>query len=57
MASTQPSEDRRHVRFEPDEKPPGALGLGLGLQLAMLAVPSIVLGPTIMITLAGESDA
>jgi len=57
MASTQPTEDRRHVRFEPDERPPGALGLGLGLQLAMLAVPSIVLGPTIMITLAGESDA
>ena len=57
MSPTQSTEDRRHVRFEPDERPPGALGLGLGLQLAMLAVPSIVLGPTIMITLAGESDA
>ena len=57
MASTKPTEDRRHVRYEPDEKPPGALALGLGLQHAMLAVPSIVLGPTVMITIAGGSDA
>lgn len=28
--------------YEPDEKPPGALTVGLALQYAMIAVPSIV---------------
>ena len=48
---------RRDVRYEPDESPPGLLSLGLGLQYAMMAVPSIVLGPTVMIQLAGGGDA
>ena len=57
MATSKPAEDSQHVRYEPDERPPGALALGLGLQYAMLAVPSIVLGPTVMITIAGGSEA
>ncbi|MCY4123389.1 MAG: hypothetical protein OXG72_20975 [Acidobacteria bacterium] len=48
---------RRDVRYEPDDKPSHPLSLGLGLQYAMVAVPSIVLGPTIMITAAGGGDA
>ena len=48
---------RRDVRYEPDERPPDPLCLGLGLQYAMIAVPSVVLGPTVMIQLAGGSDA
>ena len=56
MASN-PADARRDVRYEPDERPPNLLSLGLGLQYAMLAVPSVVLGPTVMIQLAGGSDA
>ena len=48
---------RPDVRYEPDESPPGLLSLGLALQYAMIAVPSVVLGPTVMIQLAGGSDA
>ena len=56
MTSTAP-DARRDVRYEPDEQPPHPLSLGLGLQYAMIAVPTIVLGPTIMIRAAGGSDA
>ena len=52
MTSTAP-DARRDVRYEPDEQPPHPLSLGLGLQYAMIAVPTIVLGPTIMIRTAG----
>ena len=48
---------RRDVRYEPDESPPRLLSLGLGMQYAMLAVPSIVLSPTLLIQAAGGSDA
>ena len=48
MASN-PADARRDVRYEPDESPPNLLSLGLGMQYAMLAVPSVVLGPTILI--------
>ena len=48
---------RRDMRYEPDERPPNLLSLGLGLQYAMVAVPSIVLGPTVMIQLAGGGGA
>ena len=56
MTSTAP-DARRDVRYEPDEQPPHPLSLGLGLQYAMIAVPTIVLGPTVMIRTAGGSDA
>ena len=47
----------RDVRYEPDERPPNLLSLGLGLQYAMLAAPGIVLTPTLLIRAAGGSDA
>ena len=56
MAS-RPADARRDVRYEPDESPPNLLSLGLGMQYAMLAVPSVVLSPTILIQTAGGGDA
>ncbi|MXZ72607.1 MAG: hypothetical protein F4Z04_14040 [Acidobacteria bacterium] len=55
--ATSGAEERRDVRYEPDETPPGVLSLGLAAQYAMVAVPSIVLSPTILITMAGGGDA
>ena len=48
---------QRHIRFEPDDKPPAALTAGLGLQFAMLSIAGIVLTPAIIIRAAGESDS
>ena len=45
------------VRYEPDEKPPVLLSLGLGLQLAVLCVAGVVLTPAIVIRVAGGSEA
>ncbi len=45
------------VRYEPDEKPPVLLSLGLGLQLAALCVAGIVLTPAIVIRVAGGTEA
>ncbi|MDE0265355.1 MAG: hypothetical protein OXJ37_23340 [Bryobacterales bacterium] len=45
------------VRFEPDENPPAALALGSGLQLVVLGITSIILIPTIVIRVAGGTDA
>ncbi len=52
-ASTQP----RHIRFEPDDKPPLALTAGMGLQFAVLSIAGIVLTPAIIIRAAGESES
>jgi xanthine/uracil permease len=51
-----PADARRDVRYQPDESPPNLLALGLGMQYAMLAVPSVVLSPTILIQAAGGSE-
>jgi len=45
------------VRYEPDEKPPALMSLGLGLQLAVLCVAGVVLTPAIVIRVAGGSEA
>ena len=45
------------VRYEPDESPPAALALGAGLQLVVLGITSIILIPTIVIRVAGGTDA
>lgn len=45
------------VRYEPDEKPPALLSLGLGLQLAVLCVAGVVLTPAIVIRVAGGTEA
>ena len=47
---------RRGVRYEPPEKPPHLLSLGLGLQLVMLNISGIVLIPKIIIEAAGAGD-
>ena len=52
-ASAQP----RHIRFEPDDKPPAVLTAGMGLQFAVLAIAGIVLTPAIIIRAAGESES
>ena len=55
--STSPAGARQDVRYEPDDRPPLPITIGLGVQYAMLCIASIVLTPMIMITLAGGSDA
>ena len=54
MASNA-ADARRDVRYEPDERPPLLVSCGLGLQYAMIAIPSIVLTPTILIQAADGS--
>ena len=54
MASNA-ADARRDVRYEPDERPPLLVSCGLGLQYAMIAIPGIVLTPTILIQAAGGS--
>ena len=55
MTSTS-AEGGRDLRYEPEEQPPPALALGLGLQFAMLTVAGIVLTPAIVVRAAGGSD-
>ena len=45
------------VRYEPDQKPPTLLSLGLGAQLAILCIAGIVLTPAIVIRAAGGSES
>ncbi|MCY3636194.1 MAG: hypothetical protein OXH23_11360 [bacterium] len=47
----------RHIRFEPDDRPPPALTAGMGIQFAVLTIAGIVLTPAIVIRAAGESDS
>ena len=51
-ASDTPSDAGRH----PDEKIRATVATGLGLQLAGLTVPAIVLMPTVVFTAAGQSE-
>ena len=53
-SSEQPSSD---LRYEADEKPPHLLTLGLGMQLLLLNVGSIVLTPVIIVRAAGTGEA
>ena len=48
---------QRRLRYAADEKPPVPLALGLGLQMALLSVASVVLTPSIVIRAAGGSEA
>ena len=45
------------LRYQPDEQPPPALTLGLGLQLAGLNVAALMLGPAVIARAAGASEA
>lgn len=53
----QPTDIHQDIRYEPDERPPLALSIGLGFQYAILAVAGIVLTPVMMIRIAGGSEA
>ena len=48
--------DRTGIRFQPDESPPKALAIGLGLQLAVLTIAGVVLTPVIVIRAAGGDE-
>ncbi len=50
-------ESRPNVRYEPNEKPPLAITVGLGLQFAVLCIAGIVITPAIVIRAAGDSEA
>ncbi len=56
MTESSPSDGDHDVRYEPDEKPPLALSIGLGLQYAALSAASIVLTPAILIGTVGGGD-
>ena len=45
------------VRYEPDERPPLPLTLGLGLQYAVLTVTGVVLTPAILVGAGGGGEA
>ncbi len=45
------------VRYQPDENPPLALVVSLGLQLAGLNIAAVVLIPTVIVRAAGETEA
>ncbi len=47
----------RSLRYEPDERPPPALALGLGFQQALLCISGVVLTPVIVIRAAGGSES
>jgi len=55
--STHASRPGSSIRYQPDEKLPAALALGLALQLAALLLPGIVLIPTTMFQAVGATDA
>ena len=56
MAPT-PTDGARHVRYEPDERPPPALVIALALQFGLPTVASIVVVPTVIVRAAGAGDA
>ena len=47
----------RSVRYQPDERPPGGVVLGNGVQLVVLGIIGLVAFPEIVILAAGESEA
>ena len=57
MAGANPAHARQDVRYEPDERPPLPITAGLGVQYAILCIATVILTPTVMITVAGAGDA
>ena len=50
-------ERERSVRYQPDERPPGGVLLGCGVQSVVLGITGLVAFPTIMVLAAGETEA
>ena len=55
--SADGSSPKDAIRYQPDERPPVGLALGLGLQLAVLTIPGIMLITTVVMRAAGETEA
>ena len=47
---------QKEIRYEPDERPPNLLSLGLGFQLVLLSIGGIVLTPALIIRTAGGEE-
>ena len=47
----------QEVRYQPDERPPLPLAIGLGAQYAAVAIASVVLAPVILAGAAGGTEA
>ena len=56
MMESNAGDRAQDIRYEPDERPPHPLALGLGFQYAMLAVAGIVVTPAIVVRAAGAGD-
>ncbi|MDD9996427.1 MAG: hypothetical protein OXQ89_01645 [Rhodospirillaceae bacterium] len=54
--NTGESGSRSGIRYQPDERPPAALALGLGFQIVALTLAAIILVPTIVMRAAGASE-
>ena len=50
------AEVNRNVRYEPEESPPGAITVGLGVQAGVITLPAIVIGVVIVVKAGGGSD-
>ena len=55
--SASAASGRKGIRYQPDERPPAALALGLGVQLAVLSVAGIILIPTVVMRAGGASES
>ncbi len=55
--TTAHSSGPKGLRYQADERPPAALALGLGLQIAVLSVAAVILIPTVVMRTAGVSEA
>ena len=47
----------RSVRYQPDERPPGGVVFGCGVQIVVLGITGLVAFPTILVLAAGETEA
>ena len=54
LAATEVSQN---VRYEPEERPPGAITVGLGVQAGVITLPSIVIGVVIVVRAGGGTDS
>ena len=55
--SAEGSGHNTSVRYQPDERPPVAVALGLGAQFAVLIIARIVVVPVVVVRAAGGTDA
>ena len=55
--TTRDPHTRSSVRYQPDERPPRALSLRIGLQLGVLSFAAVMLIPTVVMRAAGATEA